>query len=286
MGAGTAVLQFPALLLFYGFEYVILDAHVPQVAPWAAIGFVLALYAAWGAASALLPQRPRASLVTVHAFGAVVLFHAVYLDLLTGAWRPLAALAFAAALVLLPRLWRGLRPEWWPYWILAALLVLAGWVDLSARWGDGVVVGEVPLALLYPAAFYALYFERPAGADLAPRLLALVVAHALLLADTAYLVERWVGAPEATVDRFWLSLAWALIGVVALAAAFRRKDRLLARSTLGIFFLFGAKVLLIDLGEVSPLVRVGCLAVLGVSLYAGGWIYRRVLPPPELAGRI
>jgi hypothetical protein len=281
MDAATAVLQFPALLLFYAFEYVILDANAPELAPWAAVGFALALYAAWAAARALLPERPHASLVTIHAFGALVLFHAIYIDVLSTAWRPLAALAFAAALVFVPRLAPRLRSGWWPWWIVAGVLVLAGWIDLSVRWGSDAVavVGEVPLAFLYPAAFYALYFERPLESDLAPRALALAVAHVLLLADTAYLAERWFGAPDSTVDQFWLSLAWALIGVVALVVAFWRKDRLLARSTLAIFLLFGVKVMMIDLDRASPLVRVGCLAVLGVSLYAGGWIYRRVLPP-------
>ena len=77
-------------------------------------------------------------------------------------------------------------------------------------------------------------------------------------------------------ERLWLSFAWALVGTCALITAKLRRDTLLARSALGIFALFAGKVLLFDLSEASPLVRVGCLAVLGVSLYAGGWIYRRL----------
>ena len=139
------------------------------------------------------------------------------------------------------------------------------------------------MALAYPALVYALYLERPVAAEPAPRALLLAAAHLLLLASCAILVERWVGTPDTTVERLWLSLTWAAAAVATLAAALRRGDRLLARSALGIFLLFALKVLLIDLERAAPLVRVGCLAVLGVSLYAGGWIYRRVLPPPSAA---
>jgi hypothetical protein len=54
---------------------------------------------------------------------------------------------------------------------------------------------------------------------------------------------------------------------------------MLARSTLGVFAAFALKVVFADLDQSGPLVRVGILVVLGVTLYAGGWIYRRVLAP-------
>ena len=37
------------------------------------------------------------------------------------------------------------------------------------------------------------------------------------------------------------------------------------------------KVLLYDLHQSAPLVRIGILLVLGLTLYAGGWLYQRVL---------
>jgi uncharacterized membrane protein len=163
--------------------------------------------------------------------------------------------------------------------VTAAILVLVGYLELLLGWDqDPPYVAGTLLALAYPALLYALYFERPAGADPAPRAALLAAAHVVLLASCAILVDRWVEAPDSTVEHLWLSLAWAGAGVVSLAAALRRGDRLLARSTLGIFLLFGLKVLFVDLERAAPLVRVGCLAVLGVSLYAGGWIYRRLLP--------
>ena len=46
------------------------------------------------------------------------------------------------------------------------------------------------------------------------------------------------------------------------------------------FFIFavsGAKVLLYDLSQSAPLIRIGCLLILGISLYLGGWLYHKVV---------
>ena len=280
MGPAGAVLHVPALLLFYTLEYVILAEHAPALAPWAAVAFGLALYAAWLTGRSLLANPPRASLVTIHGFGALVLVHALYLDATPQPWRPLVALALGAGAIAAAHR-PALRREGWPYLVAAGLVLVMGWLELFALWDqpDRPYVAEEALALAYPALFYVLYFIRSTESLVAPRALLLGIAHFLLLVGTSLLVDRWLGAPEGTVDRVWLSLAWAAMGIVALGIALARGDRLLARSSLGIFALFAAKVLLFDLEEASPLVRVGCLAVLGVSLYAGGWLYRRVLPP-------
>jgi uncharacterized membrane protein len=37
-----------------------------------------------------------------------------------------------------------------------------------------------------------------------------------------------------------------------------------------------AKVLLFDLSDSTPLVRIASLAMLGVTLYVGGWMYKKV----------
>jgi hypothetical protein len=43
--------------------------------------------------------------------------------------------------------------------------------------------------------------------------------------------------------------------------------------------------MLFDLSHASPLVRIGLLVVLGVTLYAGGWMYKKVdLLDAEQAG--
>ncbi|HUF90565.1 MAG TPA: DUF2339 domain-containing protein [Gemmatimonadota bacterium] len=295
MSRVVAWAHFPALLLLYGIEWAILARHAPEAAPWVAVGFAAAVYGAWAAGRAALgggtppagavpmdwkreareypdPTPDSPALTMAHAFAAIVLVHAVYLELVAPEWRPLAALAVAAAVAFGPA---GLRV--WPWIGTAAFLFAAGYGKLMWAWTlDDPVVSRSALSLAYPALLYALYAGTPRGLW---RWALLLAAHAMALAAAAWLVGEWLGSPDTTVERLWLSLAWAAIGLAWLFVATARGDHALARSTLGIFAAFALKVVFADLDQAGPLVRVGILVVLGLTLYAGGWIYRRVLEP-------
>ncbi len=303
-------LHYGALLLFYAVEYSILHDHLTAWAPWIAVGFAASLYGAWAvagrlggegvtAAAAGSPDRaeadevpasaesPRAdrttSLRVVHAFAALVVFHAVWVDGVAWEWRPAAALAMAAALFALPRLRPELRRAWRPWWVAAVALFAAGWIHMLLGWDvpDRDLALAPSLVVLWPAWLYAEYARRSMRepGELPARAVLIAFAHVLAVAGWALLVERWWGDPTSMVEHLWLSMGWAAVGVVTLVAAWRRADALLARSSLGIFALFAAKVALVDLDRTTALVRVGILAVLGAALYAGGWIYRRVIEP-------
>lgn len=229
------------------------------------------------------PTPDSPALTMAHAFAAIVLVHAVYLELVAPEWRPVAALAVAAAVAFGPA---GLRV--WPWIGTAAFLFAAGYGKLMWAWTlDDPVVSRSVLSLAYPALLYALYAGTPRGPaarDVVEardlwRWAFLLTAHAMALAAAAWLVGEWLGSPDTTVERLWLSLAWAAIGLAWLFVATAQGDHALARSTLGIFAAFALKVVFADLDQAGPLVRVGILVVLGLTLYAGGWIYRRVLEP-------
>ena len=282
----------PALVFLYALQNEILGGGSPgipysdhvDVAPWAGIALALAVYAGWLIGRAALEEVPRASLQVAHAFAAVVFVHAVYLDLVPPGWRPLVAFV-AAAMVSIPRSMHRLRE--WPLVATGAFLFLVGYVGVafpSSIPGEVTVVGRSGLFVAYPALLYAIYFRSRPGDEAVPAnntwpWLLLVLAHAMTLGAAAWLIERWLVSPDTTVERLWLSFAWAAIGLAWLAFATAREDRLLARSTLGIFAAFALKVVFADLDSAGPLVRVGILVVLGLTLYAGGWIYRRVAAP-------
>lgn len=285
----------PALLFFYFLQYNILGGAFPaightehfDIAPWAGIALALAVYAGWAVGRATLEEVPRASLQVAHAFAAVVFVHAVYSELVPPGWRPMVALAVAAAITFRPSMHRGTE---WPLLAMGAFLFVVGYVGVAfpdTIPGDVTVVGRSGLLLAYPALLYALYLgsRRARDPDQATRTghwILLLPAHAMTLGAAAWLVGRWLGSPDTTVERLWLSFAWAAIGIAWLLFATARDDRALARSTLGIFAAFALKVVFADLDGAGPFVRVGILVVLGVTLYAGGWIYRRVMAP---AGR-
>jgi hypothetical protein len=285
----------PALLFLYALQYEILGGGVPaiehiehaNIAPGAGIALALAVYAGWAVGRAALGEAPRASLQVAHAFAAVVFVHAVYSELVPPGWRPMVAFAVAAAITFRPSMHR--RSEW-PLLAMGAFLFLLGYVGVAfpdTIPGDVAVVGRSGLLLAYPALLYALYLgprraRDPDQAKGTGRWLLLLPAHAMALGAAAWLVGRWLGSPDTTVERLWLSFAWAAIGLAWLLFATARDDRALARSTLGIFAAFALKVVFADLDSAGPFVRVGILVVLGLTLYAGGWIYRRVVAP---AGR-
>lgn len=282
-----ALLHFGALIAFYLVEWPRVDANLPDLAPWIAGGFAAALYLCWWGVRAYFDTPGRAGREVVNGFGAVVLVHAVWLAGVAREWTPLVGLALAAVLFTAPRIramnpWLG--PGWWPYEVAAYVFYAVGYILLLVEWEAGrAAVGDDALLALYPAALYVLYFARPRGLKSKRKGTLVGVAHAQALAAVALLVGRWWGDPETMVESLWLSLGWAAIGVGWLMVAVTRGDRTLARSTLGIFALFAAKVVFFDLDRTDALVRVGILVVLGVALYAGGWVYRRAVPGPEAA---
>jgi len=289
LSEAVAWAHLPALLLLYGIQYEILggesgvvDRATPDLAAWAGIALALVVYVGWAVGRAALAETPRASLQVAHAFAALVFVHAVYIDLLPPDWRPLVALVFAAVVAVG---WNGFGARAWPWVAAAMFLFVAGYAEVAFSWGfRDPVVARSALALAYPALPYALYLRaRPSegaiDAEVAWRWLLLSAAHAMALGAAVWLVGEWLGSPDTTVERLWLSLAWAGIGLAWLVVATARGDQALARSTLGVFAAFALKVVFADLDHAGPLVRVGILVVLGVTLYAGGWIYRRLLEP-------
>jgi uncharacterized membrane protein len=95
---------------------------------------------------------------------------------------------------------------------------------------------------------------------------ALYVGHVAMMSAAVQILD----------GRLAVSLAWGGVALACLALAFRSGDKLLGKSSLLIFAASAAKVMLFDLAHASPLVRIGLLAVLGVTLYAGGWMYKKV----------
>jgi uncharacterized membrane protein len=72
------------------------------------------------------------------------------------------------------------------------------------------------------------------------------------------------------------STAWALLALAELMLAFRSSDQLLGKSSLLVFAASLGKLVLVDLAQAQPLVRIGSLVVVGVALYVGGSFYKRL----------
>jgi len=130
--------------------------------------------------------------------------------------------------------------------------------------------GDVPmpalLLTLYAAALYGVYGvfrSRPESIRAAP--LSLYAGHGALLTASVRFLDSAMA----------ISVAWALLAILLLLYSIKRLDRTVGQSSLVIFSASSLKVLVHDLSDSTPIVRVFTLVVLAASLYAGGWLYQK-----------
>lgn len=268
MTQAEGVAHLPLLLLFYALQYAILSRHLPALAPWVALGSAAVLLLAYAVARRALGVSLAAGGFIVGAYCALVLFHAVYLELLPDRWAPWAVL-----LVLPPAALFVTRPAadaqlMLPFKLLLGGLLALNYVRVVLLDDTGGVGQTTLLSLLYTAELYAAWFLGRGHAALRQWIVfALYAAHIGLMGvvlrsfDNALLV----------------SLAWGALALASLLLAFRTRDQDLGKSSLFIFAASLVKVILYDLAGAAPLLRIGSLVVVGLSLYAGGLLYKRVV---------
>lgn len=266
MNSEEALAHLPLLLIFYALQYWLLERHLPAFAPWIALGSMAVLLVAQLAARRVLGALP-ASTMLVSAYAALVVFHAGYMELLPDAFAPWVALLLLPALGVYMRTRDGFASVAWPFRVLVGVVFVLNYQRVVIGAGMGNVPARELLVSLYAAALYAAYAlvrRTPALADFAT--VSLYVGHVAMLSAAVQILD----------GRLAVSLAWGVVALACLAFAFRSGDKLLGKSSLLIFGASAAKVMLFDLSHAAPLVRIGLLVVLGVTLYAGGWMYKKV----------
>ena len=267
MSREEATVHLPLLLIFYALQYGLLSQHLPALAPWIALGSAGVLLLGHLVATKRLGQPLESSAVLVGAYAALALFHAGYMELLPDAFAPWVALLLLPALGLYFRACGGGASVSWPIRALIAVVFAINYVRVTA----GMNVDAVPLhdvlALLYAAELYVAYVlarRLPALDSLA--MPALYVGHVALMSAAVQIFD----------GQLVISFVWGAIALTCLALAFKTSDKVLGKSSLLIFAASAAKVMLFDLSSATPLVRIGLLATLGVTLYVGGWMYRKI----------
>ena len=254
-------------MLFRSLQYPLLEANLPLWAPWIALASASLLLAAYLAARAWLAEAPEAGGLLVAAYTALVLFHAGYMELIPPELAPWLVLALLPALAAWHRLMGAGATVLWPYQMLIGVVFAINYLRVLLDGEPGGPAAHRLLALFYAAELYAAYhFIRRLEPlrDLAVP--ALYAGHIALLGAAVNILD----------ERLAVSFAWGVVALACLALAFQARDKLLGKSSLLIFAASAGKVLLFDLAEATPLVRIACLVVLGVTLYAGGWMYRKV----------
>jgi uncharacterized membrane protein len=267
MSRDEATVHLPLLLIFYALQYGLLNQHLPALAPWIALGSAGVLLLAYLVAKRVLAQPLESGAVLVGAYASLALFHAGYMELLPAAFAPWVTLLVLPALGMVLRTRDGVVSVSWPVRVLLAIIFAINY----QRVVTGINVDAVPahdvLALLYAAELYVAYVlarRLPALQSMATP--ALYVGHVALMSAAVQIFD----------GQLVVSFAWGVVALACLALAFRFSDKALGKSSLLIFAASAAKVMLFDLSSATPLVRIGLLVILGVTLYVGGWMYRKV----------
>ncbi len=275
MDEAVAVAHLPALLLFYGLQYVVLREHLPHAAPWIAIATLLAVALLYlGARLALRRPSPGGQLL-LGAYAALVLFHACYLELVPATAAPWVALALAGALLALRARWSAAGGALTPLLIaVGAIFIINLLRALTGAELRGVPaqqwVAPVYAAMLYLG--YALGRDQPSQARFGGVLL--YAGHLTAMAATVRLIH----------EPILQSVTWGLLALVCLACSLAQRERLLGQSSLLLFALTALKVMGSDLSGAAPLARIVSLVVLGVTFYVAGLLYRRMSQAVGLAG--
>ena len=267
MEKDEALVHLPLLLIFYALQYALLQSHLPAMAPWIALGSAAVLALVYLAARKIMDKPLESGALLVGAYASLALFHAGYMELVPHEFAPWVGLLVlpAAAVYLLAR--GENAAVTWSIRVLIGIVFALNYLRAIANSNIESVPGHDLLALLYAAELYLAYHltaRLPSLAGLATP--ALYAGHAALMGAAVQIFD----------GRLAVSLAWGAIGLACLALAFKYKDKVLGKSSLLIFAASSAKVLLFDLSSATPLVRIGSLAILGVTLYAGGWMYKKV----------
>lgn len=257
----------PPLLIFYFLQYALLKRHLPELAPWIAVGSGAVIAALYGTARAVVQRPLPGGEFLLWAYVALVLFHAGYIESVPHEWAPWVAFAVmpVAALVTL-RHGSGFQASW-PVWIAVIVVFAINYLRVAFDADLRAVPARSWLAVAYAAQLYlGYYFLRNREPVKGIATLVLLAGHVSAMAAALHLLK------EGIVE----SAAWGLIALACIGWSLWQRDRVLAQSSLLVFGAAAVKVLLYDLGGASPLTRIISLVVLGVTFYLGGLLYQRM----------
>jgi len=258
----------PPLLIFYFLQYVLLKRQMPELAPWIAAGSALIVLGLYGATRAVLQRPLPGGEFLLWAYIAVVLFHAGYVESVPHAWAPWVAFA-AVPVIAVVTLRQGAGTQAsWPIWAAVGVIFAINYLRIVFDTDLRPVPGRSALAIVYALELYlGYYFIRNRESVKGYATLVLYAGHISAMAAALHLLD----------ERIVESTAWGVLALACLGWSLWQRDRVLGQSSLLMFGATAVKVLLYDLGGASPLTRIISLVVLGVTFYAGGLLYQRML---------
>ncbi|BCJ90202.1 membrane protein [Terrihabitans soli] len=151
--------------------------------------------------------------------------------------------------------------------------------------GDGPFLAALFLGYLAPAIAAAIYalklrghdgWQAPLGAGVA---LVLTLAYVSLEVRSAFHAPTLVAWQMSDAEQYTYSAAWLILGIALLIAGGLLRSRVIRLGSALVIVLVGLKVFLIDMGDLTGILRALSFMGLGLVLVGIGVIYQRLLFP-------
>lgn len=262
-----ATAHLPALLIYYFLQYNLLSRNIPDWAPWLAVASAVFILICYGIAQNFMRQELAGGKVLLQAYIALVLFHAGYIESVSDAWAPWAAFILLPLVALYAVSKNQVSAPGFYIWSAVVLIFMLNYLRVVTGIDRDTVIAPDLLSVVYALELYAGYYlvRRSDTAQNIWQLL-LVAGHIAAAAAAVHIFD----------SRLLVSISWGILALACLMIALRFKDKLLGKSSLLIFAFSAGKVLMYDLSSSAPLIRIGSLLAVGLSLYLGGWLYKKI----------
>lgn len=259
---------FPVLCFFYGVSYYFINILIPGLAPWIGLGFAVGLLLGYESIKKKIASAdPLASRQMIYAFLAIVIFQAGYLELL-----PSAAKSWLLPLLIVisyvaskredfPKTSKAFRIMGIAIGFIEFFSLCGKLLNNASDW-NGVFVALATIGL---GTMYYLNMGRMIQNHVGAFLSGLHILALLAL----YRIAQPYGS-------LVVSLAWATYAITILTLGFKKKDKILAKSSLLVLSAASLKALLYDAGNAPTMVRIFCLLLTGLLLYGTGLLFQKM----------
>jgi uncharacterized membrane protein len=267
MQQDAAFAHLPALLIFYFLQYSLLERNIPAIAPWIVVASAAFISLCYGVARMFSKQELTGGRMLLQAYIALVLFHAGYLESVSHEWAPWVAFILLPLVAFYGAVRNNMSAPGVFIWLAVVIIFMLNYLRVITGLNRQTVIAPDWLSVMYALELYAGYYlsrRAVVAKNLWPLLL--VGGHLAAIAAAVHIFD----------NRVVVSLTWGLLALACLLLALKYKDKLLGKSSLLIFSISSAKVLIYDLSSSAPLVRIGTLLVVGCSFYLGGWLYKKI----------
>lgn len=256
----------PALVIFYLVQFFTLREHAPHAVAWVSAGSALFLVLLYQIATLRFRALSPGIKTIVVAYVVVALVHGVYIESVPDKLVPWVGLITGPLALFLLRKIKENSAVFGPMLFVCSV----GFIYNNIRilfLSDSNVPNADLLRILYAIQLWAGFYLLRREPKMRPiQVLSLYGGHFQALAACIAVLS----------DRLEVSLAWGVMALICLGLGVAVKSREVGRSALVILAAAGAKAAFYDLDDSQPVLRVACLAVLGFSLFASGWLYTKL----------